>query len=250
MNPKIFRVYRGLFFLDGVCILAGLIILNYIRLDFSISSMIVERGIVGILGLMILFFAYLATIFSIIAHASYKLILRDSSLTESGLLSKKQIIDVTQIVSINRDIYSWMDYLGGNISKKPRLRFLLWFADFLMLLSSFYESRGKGGFFIWGYFPTFSFELNNGKKIYLMHPMNPKLIGALININSKIHVDENLADILPHGIRKKLGIHFSVAEKIGYALWIFFSSILIIMLVALALFILAAILIPESAITW
>jgi hypothetical protein len=240
---KTFRVYRGLFLTDVIWVgfMCGLT--TYVLLNFSIPNLILERGAVKVVGAL-LFFTVLSVVslLSFILHLSYRIKINDTYLKEYGFMSKKREIEIKSIQSINRDYYDWMDQLGGNVSKNQALSSFLWVVTYIyafILIPFISQKGGSGGGSVGVSLPTFSLTIS-GEKFYFLHPVNPRMIEAIVLMNPNVEVDPTLADILPNKLRKKLGIKFSVTDKIGFWIWrILLSILFLFILFFLVLFIVA-----------
>jgi|SRR3989344_4164530 len=213
---KTYHLYRGLVLVETLTVLIFACLLwafIYYKphIDLTVRSV---GGIVLAIGL------YLLVIYNYILRISYRIVLRDGVLIEKGIFSKKRIVPVSSVHGVMRRSYSILIDDEGienkeikNVIEKIRYYILL-------------ASRGKMN--MYSYIPMISFV--GGPKNFPTHPINPKIIESLVDIKSTIKVDNNLSDLLPGYLRKKLGLKLTIVEYVGLWIWRFVVTLLVIVI--------------------
>lgn len=205
MNKKRFGLYKGLIMIAifGVLLLCFFLIflINYIP---YVSNTLFWN-------LLIIFLI----IFSLpsISTASYRLIVVGDKIEEKGWLSPKRVISIQSINSIEKFNYNFKNYITDYLElddSKQKILNQIFFAIFVATRFRYNPYASM---------PMISFRGDIPMKLFPLHPINPKIVEVLLEINPKISVDSALVDILPAGLRNKLGIKLTIIDQVGLWLW-------------------------------
>ncbi len=188
--------------MDGVNLIVVLFILFF---GISVSG--------GSLLAWILFVTVLLiTLIPVITLLTYGLVVGGSVVEERGWVGPRRVVDAQKIYSIKELDYALVNSYKGNLLVSKSGQEL----SQKIFLALAIISRFRFNPFI--VVPMISFEGDFQANSFPLHPISPKIIETLLEINPNITVDSALADILPTRLRKRLGIKLTIVDQLG--LWL------------------------------
>jgi hypothetical protein len=211
---KTFHIYVGLATQD-IMIFAGGILAVYANLEYAKIN-----GSASIY-LFLSISLFLLGLYLVVKHFSYKITIQDGILKESGWKSGNREININSVKTIIKGNYNlFFRKIEDNSNIIPRVIGLILSAGTINTLIEMPMLLFVGDF------PE--------KSDFPKHPINPKIVDELIQINPNIKINHSVIDLISNKVKKDKKMKMSAADRLGLWLWRFLGFLLFILILFFA----------------